>query len=520
MSDGVAKGDLNFKSGKALEEWLETQPREVSVIIAARAALRVLPFAARELPAQDVARFGALISALFRATALARVAAKYPTRANELAAAGAFAAAYAFAASTASTDRAAAAAAFAADAADADANAYNSAATSARAAATATPLGAAWAAFSSDAKFLSRGGVVEALADIPLWPRGTAPDVVDLWGQLKAALPPNEEWEIWTRWYDERLGGALSRGEAYELVFATVPEEIWNKGPAAANRWIKEHLPPPRVKPLDNIPSLFTFGWSASHKITVVAGPQNLPFLPFAVSEADHKQWLETSRVQVERLLADLNAKQLNVRPDYCEALERYKADLPTAPGQGNFVLADQEARFLRDLFAAEADFIPAPFALRLKGVLQQHIALRGFYPEVERLYSAIQKGHIEKPLPWDNVEAFGRAIRENTPDKFEPEVSKGLQEVERAPPVVELEPEDIRRDPNAILPPPDPLGPVKPENSRSYSVASVVNGIMKVVVRGKDVSQAFDGWEHLAHKLGEVAAPIIGWLRDNFPQI
>ena len=36
---------------------------------------------------------------------------------------------------------------------------------------------------------------------------------------------------------------ASSRGEAYELVFATVPIEVWDKGPAAANRWIKEHLP-------------------------------------------------------------------------------------------------------------------------------------------------------------------------------------------------------------------------------------------------------------------------------------
>ncbi len=274
------------------------------------------------------------------------------------------------------------------------------------------------------------------------------------------------------------------------------------------------------MKPLENIPSVFTFGWSASHKITVVAGPQNYPVFPFAVSEADHKQWLETSRVQVERLLADLHAGRFNLRPDYCEALERYAADLPPAPGLGNFVLADQEARFLRDLFAAESDFIPAPFALRLKNILQQHIALRGFYPEVERLYSAIQKGHLEKPLPWDNVESFGRTIRENTPDIFEPEVSRGLQEVERLPPVIELEPEDIRRDPKAILPPPDPLGEVKPENSRWFGIASVVNGVWKVVSKGNDANQALEGWEHVAHKLGEDAGPIIESLRDNFPQL
>ena len=504
MSDDVAKRDLRFGDEKALEEWLNTQPREVSVIIAARAALRVLPILAKELPAMDAGRFTALISVCFRATALARVAAKYPTRANELAA-------YAYAAD------AAAAAAAAANAA-ATAAAYAAYA----AAAAAANAAAAWEALSNDANFLSKGDSVAELADHPLWPDATPRRLVDLWTKLKAALPLGEDWEVWNGWYDERLFNIRSRGEAYELVFATVPVEVWEEGPAAANRWIKEHLPPPppTVKPLENIPCAFAFGWSTFHKINVVAGPQNQPIFPFAVSEADHKQWLETSRVQVGRLLADLRAGRLNLRPDYLESLERYEADLPSAPGLGNFVLADQEARFLRDLFAAEADFIPAPFALRLKGILQQHIALRGFYPEVERLYSAIQKGHLEKPLPWDNVEAFGRTIRENTPDKFEPEVSRGLQEVERLPPVIELQPEDIRRDSNAILPPPDPLGEVKPENSRSFSVASVVNGVMKVVTKGKDVSQAWDGWQHVAHKLGEDAAPVIEWLRDNFPQL
>ena len=60
---------------------------------------------------------------------------------------------------------------------------------------------------------------------------------------MLAAFPQGEDWDVWGRWYHERLVGARSRGEAVELVFATVPLKVWEKGPAAANHWIKEHLP-------------------------------------------------------------------------------------------------------------------------------------------------------------------------------------------------------------------------------------------------------------------------------------
>ena len=31
-------------------------------------------------------------------------------------------------------------------------------------------------------------------------------------------------------------------GEAHELVFVSAPLDLWDKGPSAANAWIKEHL--------------------------------------------------------------------------------------------------------------------------------------------------------------------------------------------------------------------------------------------------------------------------------------
>jgi hypothetical protein len=257
MSDDFAKRDLDFRDSDALEAWLRTQPHEVSVIIAARAALRVLPLVATELPTKDAGRFAALISAVFRATALARVAAEYPTRANELRAAAAATdtarsvTVYVDAAGRASLVATSAAhtavhAAYAAR--DDRVSSYASHASHAVARAAYTVTGrsfaAIWTAVSEDAAFFEwRGGVAE-LADRRLWPGRTPSWAAELWAKLKAALPSGDDWDVWTRWYEDRLKGALSRGEGYELIFATVPIEVWDEGPEAANRWIKEHLPP------------------------------------------------------------------------------------------------------------------------------------------------------------------------------------------------------------------------------------------------------------------------------------
>ena len=277
----------HFSNDQELSSWLKTQPREISVIIAARAALRVLPVAALELPAKDWGRFSALISAMFWATALARVAAKYPTRTNELRTTSVVG--RHFFTTAAATDRAAVAATLAAAATHADATtaaayAGNAAAAAVvAAAAVADPADAfAWTALSNDADFISQGGAVAELADRPLWPSrvigsfntvpfnkmainafrrqdGTPPWAAELWTNLKAALSPGEDWEVWTRWYDERLTGAPSRGEAYELAFATVPLPEWEAGYAAANRWIKEHLPkepqPVELPPIESLPA-------------------------------------------------------------------------------------------------------------------------------------------------------------------------------------------------------------------------------------------------------------------------
>jgi hypothetical protein len=243
-----------------LEVWLNRQGPQVAAAIAARAALRVAPLVVRAARiarnAKDVSGFLALTSAIFRASALARVATKHPSRANEIGAAALVAAARAAAAEAAASVRdsravgataaALAAAAAAADAA-ADATALDApfAAPLAGPAPFAAPLAAADAAVRREIRFDAsalRGLGSRGLTDLPLWSQ-VGPDwATSGWEDLTTVLPKDEGWDVWIEWYEARLGGG-SGGEAYELAFAIVPSEVWDRGAAAAHQWIRQHLP-------------------------------------------------------------------------------------------------------------------------------------------------------------------------------------------------------------------------------------------------------------------------------------
>jgi hypothetical protein len=96
MSDDGAGQVLRIDSQEKLEAWLKTQPREVRVAIAARAALRVLPSMALifsgvvDYTEKSSPTWATTCSAVFRSVALAWVAASYPQQAFGLEAANAF----------------------------------------------------------------------------------------------------------------------------------------------------------------------------------------------------------------------------------------------------------------------------------------------------------------------------------------------------------------------------------------------------------------------------------------------
>ena len=259
------KSEINDQ--ETLEAWLNGQSREVAVGIAARAALRVAPLIVRARTkggsAEDIDTFLILTSAVLRACAVAWVSARYPGRSDELryadsaarAAAGAAARNFHaekdllddhdFTADTAaracSEAATAACADTVADAASAAAMTTSSAADALRAdvdepSANTAEYAAAvfWREVRADTA-ASQTPAARTLADLPLW---HAPSLTrEAWARLHEALPEGQDWEVWIKWYENRLRSG-SRGEAYELVFANVPLDVWEKGPAAANRWI------------------------------------------------------------------------------------------------------------------------------------------------------------------------------------------------------------------------------------------------------------------------------------------
>jgi len=291
LAGGSRDGGLKISSREDLQKWLDSLPPEqerwTAVAMAARTALRVVPLVATDSWDEHRFRFGNFTFAVFFATALARVAAVYPTRAKELRGADATnakatvyveATAYtnanahtnaakahtsaAIAVANAAGNAADATAYAAADATTANVYAANAALAGADATLYATKAAIAaaiatdalWSAVSHDADFTASDGAADALASLPLWPDGEPDWSTQSWKRLQKTLPREDDWQVWIDWYNRRLEG-VSDPEEIELVFATVPDKEREAGPAAANKWIKERLgelqkrdsPPPHI---------------------------------------------------------------------------------------------------------------------------------------------------------------------------------------------------------------------------------------------------------------------------------
>ena len=243
---------------ESLEKWLEGRDRADAVAIAARAALRVAPLTVLLLQKDPDKWARDLISPSFRASSISWVAALGPTHDIGMASDAAAAAYAASASDTAYASYAAAAAANAVDAAtqaaaaaaaNAAANAYASANSYASANAYAS---ASWANVSLDAAVLENGERTSDLITRSLWSQAApAPDrILESWQTLGTLLleRTDEDWSVWTDWYDARLAGGGHINSELETARVLIPGEMWEQGPKVVNAEIRRlmavHQPP------------------------------------------------------------------------------------------------------------------------------------------------------------------------------------------------------------------------------------------------------------------------------------
>ena len=259
---------VDFTKFREAQVWLDQQPAEIAISIASRAALRVLPLIMvyqRDRPAFGFYRNRALPA--FHSGAVSWAAARFPAASTELRRAAKVAARnarVAFFDAGASNDAAYAAAYQAAFRAahgvsDTSFNAYEDIPE-----AYADAHGAAGRAEANDAEVLQRlpsgpdeiPRIGSALACTPLWPESMPLWVRQSWTRLKKALlADNEDWQVWTDWYEDRLVGQTC-DEELELARALLPGGLWRRGPRAVNQQIRRLIDEATKHRLPEEPSL------------------------------------------------------------------------------------------------------------------------------------------------------------------------------------------------------------------------------------------------------------------------
>jgi hypothetical protein len=257
---------VNFGNSNELRSWLGTQPRHVGIALAARSALRVLPMIGLPSAGALTLADAKIVQAHFRALSVAWIAfGQYAgDRRLRITARAGLAAAVSLPIGTFSTSLAASAARRSAaeavrtlvNAGQRSTDALAAAISEAFSAEAEFPEARGVWALAGDVEFLA-GRDASLLSDVPLWLNRPPTWAVPRWRDLKELLSDAEEnWQVWTIWYDDRLDGRVNSLER-EVAYVDVRDDLWGQAPAVVNadivRRIEEYEPPPQPIPPQDI---------------------------------------------------------------------------------------------------------------------------------------------------------------------------------------------------------------------------------------------------------------------------
>jgi hypothetical protein len=236
---------VDFAHPEERKAWIEAQPNDVAWVIAARAALRILPtMSLASGPTGSRMTRRRMMLRVFRATAAAWAVSAYPSHQDQLRAAARGAISGLGDAQAAIPERAAEYALgavlaqlkdVAARASTAVGYALDAAGASGRDAFEIT-----LAAIKADAELLGQRFSPVTMANSQLWPNRLPDWIEDHWNELSTQLlAENEGWDFWTKWYEARLFAAVTNQEI-EIVLVTTQDEIWQQEPAAVNKHMQD----------------------------------------------------------------------------------------------------------------------------------------------------------------------------------------------------------------------------------------------------------------------------------------
>lgn len=179
-------------------------------------------------------------------------------------------------------------------------------------------------------------------------------------------------------------------------------------------------------------------------------------------------------------------------------------------------MLAEAHARILLHLFTEDQEILAAGLASALRVLLQQQIALRAFYPQVDAAYETIKSGRLPEPPPLDAAEKINRIVESHTPDKFDPSVKEALEGASLPPPEIRPpSPDDrIAPDPYKTRPPNYPQGDADDLKVQRITWLGTLNWLYKAVKDGEKINKGIGGWVEIYSKMQPYMDKIIAYLK------